>query len=404
MSSLHVAVYHGSLELTKALLEELKAEDHDLLSKCINLRLPTYGSPLFTACVEGHTELIDLLVGYGADLKQPPGPTSTRTILRQAIGIGNPAVIASLVRNGVDVNALDDSGGTPLNWALGQENVAAALQLLSLGADPNKPGDRGVTPLMTAAVGSRPSALVAPLVEAGADPEQRMDSGDTALTAAIIEGEDGGAEAVRELLRAGAAVDAPGRNGGLPLGWALARGLEDVARALLDAGATISGDRDTILHALVENGTPPAMLRLAVRLLEERSPGGAVSSRNARAETPLHLAAQAGDRAAALVLLDAGAEVNAETGGGLTPLCAARAGGHDEVADLLIERGADAEYAKRLRALEIEGVKYQIIVEEDCTEEEWEKIKAAAREQFLKKLGEGDQASLAGSGTSKTCF
>ncbi|KAL8365321.1 hypothetical protein RB595_004226 [Gaeumannomyces hyphopodioides] len=399
MSSLHIAVYHGSLELTKALLEELKAEDPGLLSKSINLRLPTYGSPLFTACVEGHTELIDLLAAYGADLKQPPGPTTTMTILRQAIGIKNPAVIASLVRNGADVDAIDESGGTPLIWALGQGNVAVAQQLLSLGADPNKADDRGVTPLMIAAVGSHPSALVARLVEAGADTEQRMESGDTALTAAIIEGEDGGAEAVGELLARGAGVHTPGRNGGLPLGWALARGREDVARALLDAGATMTGERDTILHALIKNEAPPEMIRLAIKLLGERSPGRAVSSRNASAETPLHLAAQAGDRGAALALLDAGAEVDARTGGGLTPLCMARAGGHDEVADLLVEQGADVEYARRLRTFDIDGRIYQTIVQEDCTEEEWEQIKAAAMEKILEWPGEGAQASSAGSGT-----
>ncbi|KLU81037.1 hypothetical protein MAPG_00132 [Magnaporthiopsis poae ATCC 64411] len=118
MSSLHIAVCYGSLELTEILLKQLKASgDPGLLAKCINLRLPTYGSPLFTAVIQGHIELIDLLVSYGADLKQPPGPTSTLTILTQAIGTGNPAVVASLVRNGADVDATDDSGDTPLIWA-----------------------------------------------------------------------------------------------------------------------------------------------------------------------------------------------------------------------------------------------------------------------------------------------
>lgn len=384
MSSLHIAVYYGSLELTEILLKQLKAAaDPGLLAKCINLRLPTYGSPLFTAMVQGQIELIDLLVNYGADLKQPPGPTSTITILRHAIGTGDPAVVASLVRNGADVDAVDDSGGTPLIWAVGEGRTNMTQQLLDLGAEPNKAGRGGITPLINAAVGSRrPSALIAQLVDGGADTEQRMESpGDTALTAAIIEGEDGGIEAVKALLAHGAGVQTPGRNGGLPLGWALARGREDVVRALLDAGATLNegdGQQDTILHRLIEDGAPLESVQLAIKLLEEKSPGRAVSSRNASAETPLHLAVRAADRGVALALLDAGAEVDARDGGGLTPLCTAKAHGQDEMAELLIKRGADAEYARRLRTFEVEGQVYQIIVQEDCTEQQWEQIKVEA--------------------------
>ena len=51
------------------------------------------------------------------------------------------------IDNGVDVNAQDIYGMTPLHYALRSKNIDAAIALLKAGANPNLPNERGITPL-----------------------------------------------------------------------------------------------------------------------------------------------------------------------------------------------------------------------------------------------------------------
>jgi uncharacterized protein len=59
----------------------------------------------------------------------------------------------------------------------------------------------------------------------------------------------------------------------------------------------------------------------------------------------LHAAAQIGTYAALTQLLSAGADVNARSSGGETPLMLAASRGRLDIIDLLIERGADVNAA-----------------------------------------------------------
>ena len=56
----------------------------------------------------------------------------------------------------------------------------------------------------------------------------------------------------------------------------------------------------------------------------------------------LHVAAGQGDVELAQYLLENGANLDARTGQGVTPLMCAAAGGHRELVDLLLSMGADA--------------------------------------------------------------
>ncbi|HZB35930.1 MAG TPA: ankyrin repeat domain-containing protein [Gaiellaceae bacterium] len=124
---------------------------------------------------------------------------------------------------------------------------------------------------------------------------------------------------------------------------AAAIGDVDRLRALLDDDPSLatawSGDGFTPLHFAAFFGHP-----VAARLLAERGADLEARSTNeqfALDARPLHSAAAAGQREVCEVLLDAGADVNAVQHGGYTALLEARQNGNEELAQLLLERGAD---------------------------------------------------------------
>ena len=84
-------------------------------------------------------------------------------------------------------------------------------------------------------------------------------------------------------------------------------------------------DGDDILQQLLRNGTDSN---------ERRGP---------RSETPLHVATRRRRAAAATLLLDHGANIDARTVGGKTAYAHAIRRRFDDLADLLIARGANAD-------------------------------------------------------------
>jgi ankyrin repeat protein len=124
-------------------------------------------------------------------------------------------------------------------------------------------------------------------------------------TTRVIEAAKGGdREAVRELLREGADVNATEGDGTTALHWAAMKGDVAMAEMLLYAGAN-----------------PKATTRLG-------------------AYTPLLLAARRGDAAMVATLTRAGADVEHATSNGTTPLMLAAASGSVEAVTHLLDRGA----------------------------------------------------------------
>jgi ankyrin repeat protein len=123
-------------------------------------------------------------------------------------------------------------------------------------------------------------------------------------------------------------------DGESPVMAAVYRGHRDVVAALLDAGA------DVDVFAAAATGRTDDLRRA----LKE---AGAVSAYAYDGWTPLHLAAFFGRTDAARILLDAGADVHAVSRNSLTntPLHAATAGKHSEIALLLLSHGAKSDPA-----------------------------------------------------------
>ncbi len=145
----------------------------------------------------------------------------------------------------------------------------------------------------------------------------------------------GDVDGVRETLRSDPRLlNARLPTGETPLIAALYRGQHAVVDALIELGAELD------VFAAAATG------RIAEleRSLQQQA---AVNAYSYDGWTPLHLAAFFGQREAAARLLDAGADVAAVARNAMrnTPLHAATAGKHTDIALLLLSRGADARTA-----------------------------------------------------------
>ena len=157
---------------------------------------------LHIAAINGHVEVVKMLLAAGADLE---------------------------VKGGI-------FGMTALIYATNQEHAEVAKILLSAGADVNAVGTFGSTALMNAAAG-RHTEIVKMLLSAGANPNAANSNDGTALKLAAIKGRT---ENVKVLLDAGAnpyAVDDQGRT---PLIWASRNGQNEIVKMLLAEGADVN--------------------------------------------------------------------------------------------------------------------------------------------------------------------
>lgn len=136
-------------------------------------------------------------------------------------------------------------------------------------------------------------------------------------------------------------INRRGSDGSFALHQAVRRGFTDVARLLLDHGASLDlqcGEGWSPIHLAAEAGSNVGMARL---LLDR---GADVHMRRANSQiTPLIVAAKGGNTAVVKLLLERGALNQAMEVDGATPLHMAAEWGEIEVALLLLRHGADVE-------------------------------------------------------------
>ena len=126
--------------------------------------------------------------------------TSAEADLHNAARTGDVAAIETRLKQGVDVNARDKNGRTPLMDAEAAEQLTAMRALIAHGADVNASAHNGQTPLIEAAAGGRLDAARV-LVANGADLNISSRGFGTALKAAERSGHN---DVAAMLLQAGA--------------------------------------------------------------------------------------------------------------------------------------------------------------------------------------------------------
>jgi uncharacterized protein len=377
--------------------------------KTTDVASPEASAALIWAATRGDVQMVDLLLGAGADPKA--ANEYGATALYAAATHADPAITVKLLAAGADANAPLASGETALMEAARRGNLDTVRALLSAKADPNaREGKGGQTALMWA-ISERHSDVVEELVRQGADVNARSKTGFTALMFAAQQGD---AAAARALLDAKANPnEVMPKTGATPLIVASAIGNIEVVSLLLDKGANpnaVDANGFTSLHHAVRDsdyGVDPASKAVAVTVVkallahganpnarlqldkekvaaERKAQAGNAAARTKRTSititeielegaTPVALAAEVNNLDAVKALVDGGADPRIATEQGTTPLILASGAGTDvqrartleeramavETARYLVDHGADVNAAGQFGWTALHAASYQ---------------------------------------------
>lgn len=269
-------------------------------------------------------------VGWGLMLLlASPGSIAATTTddLTEAVKRRNSTAIQELLTKGADVDAATPDGTTALHWAARLSDPTAVELLIQADANVNAANRHGVTPLSLACTNGD-AATVELLLEAGADANAVLPEGETVLMTAA---RTGNLTVVRALLAHEAEVNHVEKwRGQTALMWASGEGHADVVERLIEQGADIHAKSKTgftpFLFAVREGRIEAAraLLKAGVSVSESLPPRlerstGAGEFNQVGVFGSLQLAVSNGHFELAAMLLDAGADPNADEQG-WTPL------------------------------------------------------------------------------------
>lgn len=305
------------------------------------LLVPSLGSLVSTAAVNGRADVVEALAKRGVSLDEVAPPLrslrsfhplieavsaalsgeNVQPLLPPAVDqapegapplvlaayYGHSAVVRVLVRRGAQLNATDLLGRSALQWASirGHEDIERVLRRAGAAASPRLPP----APALFSALKAKDVHGVEQALDAGAPADAIDDRGDTVgWTALAVAAREGTVKSIRALLERGASVD---------LGFAARAGDPSTTRPLFVA---VSHGHADAVRALLAGGAAPTCP-------DDPRP-------------PLHSAAGLGHHECLEALLDGGADVHARDDF-TTALGVAAHFGHLKCVERLLASGAD---------------------------------------------------------------
>ena len=245
-----------------------------------------------------------------------------KATLADLIQKGNRKAALEQIRAGADVNAPQPDGTRPVHWAVYRVDYELLDALIARKAKVDVTNEFGSTPIAEAAK-LADARMVKTLLAAGSGPEGPNQDGETALMLAIKTGD---LAVVEMLVKAGANVNVVEKfHGQTPLMYA--------ADAPKNAGAIVKLllSKDASVSVRAQYTDWPNQISSEPRA-QFRPVGGL---------TALLYAARSGCYDCVEALIRSGANVNVPTPEGVTPLMIALDNEHNDVAKLLLDRGAD---------------------------------------------------------------
>jgi len=303
-----------------------------------------YGvTPLYIAALNSNAPIVEKLLSAGADPNSamPDG----ETVLMTAARTGKADVLKLLIARGADIRAHEPSKGqTALMWAAAENNAVAVKLLVEAGADLQERSRGGsFTPLLFAVRAGHIDASRA-LLDLGAKIEDALPDGTSALVLATI-------NAHYEL--AGFLLDKGANPNAAAQGWTALHQIAWSRRHNAGfnlPGPVATGDLDSLelVRKLVKLGA-----NVNARQTKEPKDGNR-NQQNRIGATPFLLAAKSVDVPLLRVLLECGADPSIKTNNNTTPLMVAAGvgiwapgenpGTHEEAlaaARMILDLGAD---------------------------------------------------------------
>jgi len=330
-SAIHEAVWQNNVEKVKEMVAA-KTDLEAVVEDC---------TPLYLACLKGHTEVARVLIEGGANVDGDSPP------IFAAAGKGNLELVNLLLTHKANPAAFSTqhAGCCGLHIAAEKNYVEVVEALLKAGVDVNIRSEKQkLTPLISAACCGSLEAVKA-LLKSSADIDAQSSTGNTALMLAIDRGK---IDVALTLIEAGANLEIKGQKGWTALHNAASggdKGYKEVAEGLIKHHASVDALSETLLTPLHE-AAGKSLVDL-VRLLVDA--GADVNARDKFSNTPLRMCASNAQSFANLetfkqtvqILLDAGADINSGTTINTTSLHSVVKWGNIDAVRFMIEHGAD---------------------------------------------------------------
>ncbi len=296
--------------------------------------MPLYGQDIHEAAKTGDLDRLKTVLGENPTLVNSIDE-DRMTPLHHAIDSGNLECASLLIDSGADINAVNYKSDTPLHVAAYKGNAEATKLLLKHDADFTLREMRDRIPLFLACNWGNDLETVKLLIDAGSDVNDKNSRGELVLVSTLYYGKK---EIIDLLIDRGATIPEDEETLRRVLWITASNGMERPFNIAveLSKGQDMEWWTGISIHACARGGSVAITNALI-------SKGANLSEKNIYGVEPLHIAAENGRIELVDFFLSNGAEIDSPSLVGKTALHFAQEKEHGDLAALLISKGASQD-------------------------------------------------------------